>query len=312
MATAEEQQKLLEVLKFTPRTYTVRLWGYGGEYVMGTVDRKIYDYFREHRLSVPDCAWGSSEGIDYESLPEDMMPFPPGSWHDCDNIGHVYGVDRNAGTLQIEDENGEVVYERRLEDLDGCDVMLCTQDEVWIDSQEPGTVVYFGSTSDKGEFFEGKIELRAPFDPEKLCMNMCEFDGNDIVTGVSYDDEEIDNYGGSTNGKGSDHAFYIAGSNQHNGKGYERYRDMDDIEYDLTDWFSAKVKPERTGLYEAETKTGHQYRIEWTGEIWKNTWGDEEVKIKRWRGVAYDPDEHFLRKELDNIVLEYHNGNLDS
>ena len=41
-----EQQKLIEVLKFTPRTYKIQLWGYGGEYVMGTVDRKIYDYFK--------------------------------------------------------------------------------------------------------------------------------------------------------------------------------------------------------------------------------------------------------------------------
>ena len=43
MATITEQEKLIEVLKFTPRTYKIQLWGYGGEYIMGTVDRKIYD-----------------------------------------------------------------------------------------------------------------------------------------------------------------------------------------------------------------------------------------------------------------------------
>ena len=58
MATIQEQEKLIEVLKFTPRTYKIRLWGYGGEYIMGNVDRKIYDYFRQRRLSVTDYEIG--------------------------------------------------------------------------------------------------------------------------------------------------------------------------------------------------------------------------------------------------------------
>ena len=39
MATIDEQEKLIAHLKFTPRTYKIQLWGYGGEYVMGTVPR---------------------------------------------------------------------------------------------------------------------------------------------------------------------------------------------------------------------------------------------------------------------------------
>ncbi len=301
MSTVKDQEHLLEVLKFTPRTYKIELWGYGGEYVMGTVDRKIYDYFRQHRLSVPDYAWGGDE---FEQVPEDMRPFEPGSYYDCDNIGHVNGVDISAGTMQITDENGNVVYERELSDLDGCDVQLSTCDEVWIDSEPRGTVVYFGHTSDKGSFFEADIELREPFDPEKLLINISDFDGNEIVVGIEYDGEELDNYGGNTNGKGSDHAFYIAGSNT--GKGYERYRDMDDIKYGVTDWFPAKTKPVREGKYEVKTKEGHEYHAVFNGKNWHNEWSpNEELKISKWRGVAYDPDEHFIREELDNIVLEY-------
>lgn len=303
MATTDEKEKLIEVLKFTPRTYTLRLWGYGGEHVMGTVKREVYDYFRKHRLSVPDCAWGSDDPVNYEELPEDMMPFMPGSYYDCSDVGQAYGVDMNAGTLQVEDENGNVIYERSLDSLDGCDVQLSTTEEVWIDSQPPGTVVFYGYTSDKGEFFEGNIELTAPFDPEKLCLNICDIDANEIVTSVYYDDEEIDNFGGNTNGKGSDFAFYVAGSNS--GSGYERYRDMDDIKYDLTDWFPSDVNPVRIGKYEAQIESGHQYHVEWTGEQWQNDWNEESVNVVRWRGVAYDPDEHFLRDELDQIVLDH-------
>ena len=300
MSTTEEQEKLLQVLKFTPRTYKIQLWGYGGEHVMGTVDRKVYDYFKEHRLSVPDYAWGGYDG----EVPEDMQPFAPGSWFDCDDMGHVNGVDMSAGHLQILDENENIVYERELSSLDGCDEQLSTIEEVWIDEKDPGTVVFYGYTSDKGTFFEANIELRQPFDPEKLLIQISDFDSNEIVVGAEYDGEELDNYGGDTNGKGSEYAFYIAGSNQ--GKGYERYRDMDDIVYGLTNWFPAKTVPVRQGKYEVKTKDGHEYHAMFNGRNWHNEWSpDEELKIVKWRGVAYDPDEHFLREALDRIVLEH-------
>ena len=118
MATITEQEKLIEVLKFTPRTYKIQMWGYGGEYVMGTVDRKIYDYFRYRRLDLSDFAWDSDYAED-NNIPEDMWPFTPGSYYDCDDMCHEHGVDRNAGTLQILDENEKVVYEKRLEDISG-------------------------------------------------------------------------------------------------------------------------------------------------------------------------------------------------
>ena len=303
MATQEEKDKLVEVLKFTPRTYKIRLWGYGGEYVMGTVDRKIYDYFRRRRLSVPDYAW-NSDYADKQNIPEDMQPFYSGQYYDCDDLGHVYGVDRSAGTLQIDDENGNTVYERKLDDLDGCDVELCYDEEVWIDMAPKGTVVYFGYSSDKGTFFESDIELTMPFDPEKLSLKISDFDGNDIITGVNYDSVELDNWGGDTNGKGSDHAFYIAGSNT--GSGWERYRDMDDIKYTLTEWFPKKVNPVREGKYEIDAGKGYQYHAVWNGNFWHTEWDEETpLKIKQWRGIAYDPDEQFLRDELDQLAVQF-------
>ena len=289
-----EQQKLIEVLKFTPRTYKIQLWGYGGEYVMGTVDRKIYDYFKQRRLDVSDFAW-DSDYADEHNIPEDMWPFTPGSWYECDDMGHVHGVDRNAGTIQIENENGDTVIERSLEDIDGCDIGLCCGDEVWIDSKDPGTVVFIGSSNEKGTFFEGEINLTAPFDQEKLIINYDEFDGNDVVSSIEYDGEEIENWGANSNGKSSDFGFYIAGS-QKDGK-WERYKNMDDIDYPMTDWFPKKIKPSREGIYEIMTsgKNGYQHQAKWTGSRWISAWQEdspevEELKIKEWRGLSIDPD----------------------
>ena len=48
MATKDiTAEQLIEVLKFTPRTYKISMWGYGGEKVMGTVDPKVWEQIKD-------------------------------------------------------------------------------------------------------------------------------------------------------------------------------------------------------------------------------------------------------------------------
>jgi len=302
MATVKEHEKLIEVLKFTPRTYKIHLWGYGGEYIMGSVDRKIYDYFRHRRLDLSEFAW-QSDYAEENNIPEEMWPFTPGSYYDCDNICHEHGVDRNAGTVQIDDENGDTIYEKRLEDITGYEDNDGNPEpewgggeEYWIGMNPVGTVVFFGVSSEKGTFFEGEIELKQPFDITKLELGYDEIDGCDIINSVKYDGEQIDNWGGDTNGKGSEFGLYlIKDSNT-----WEKYATMDDIEYEMTEWFPKKVKPVHVGQYMIKTagKNSWEHRGLWTGSNWVNSWTVEEdyddpdkiIKIKEWRGLAQDPD----------------------
>ncbi len=300
MATLEQKQELIDVLKFTPRTYKICMWGYGGETVMGTVDRAIYDYFKHRRLDLSDFAW-DSDYADEHDIPEDMWPFPPGSWYECDGMGHAHGVSRNAGTLQIEDENGETVYEKSFDDItgggeDGEPEWACN-DEVWIGSKEDGTVVFIGRSNEKGTFFEGEIPLTQPFDITKLELGYDEIDGEEIINSVYYDGEEVENWGGNTDGKSSDFGMYIAGSQKHNNGKWEKYTNMDDIVYEMTEWFPKKIKPAREGIYMIKTpgKNSFAHQAKWTGTRWISSWGDdtpetEELKIKEWQGLAKDPD----------------------
>lgn len=296
-----DHDKLIEVLKFTPRTYKIQMWGYGGEIAMGTVDRKVYDYFKKRRLNVSDFAWDSDYAEEH-NIPEDMQPFSPGSWYDCDHIAHVNGVSLDAGTIQIIDEQDQVIYERSLEDCDGGDDSpeLSNFDEQWIGANAPGTVVFIGRSNEKGTFFEGEIPLTAPFDITKLTLSYDEIDGEPIVNSVTYDGEDIDNYGGSTDGKSSDFGFYLVKDSN----SWETYRNMDDIEYPLTDWFPKKVKPVREGVYEIRTpgKNGYTHQAKWTGLRWISSWQEDtsdtdEVKIKEWRGIAEDPDAVLVEAE---------------
>jgi len=328
MATIEEQEKLIEVLKFTPRTYKITMWGYGGEKVMGTVDRGIYDYFKRRRLDLSDYCWDSDYAKD-NNIPEEMQPFPAGSWYEGDDMAHAHGVSRNAGTLQIEDENGEVIFERRIEDLSGWggddeenpEPEFGGGEEVWIDMKPAGTVVFIGNSNEKGTFFEGEIPLKQPFDISKLTLHYDEIDGEELVNRVEYDDEDIENWGGSTDGKSSDFGMYIAGSRNEKGN-WEKYSNMDDIEYEMTPWFLKKIKPVREGVYMVKTagKNSYTHQAKWTGEKWTSTWNDDdEIKIKEWQGLAADPDADVvwdpaaeLQKIIDNFDVAAHVTNTDN
>jgi hypothetical protein len=298
MATLEQKEALMQTLKWTPRTYKISMWGYGGEKTMGTVDRKIYDYFKQRRLDLSDYAW-DCDYADENEIPDEMQPFPAGSWYECDDMAHAHGVSRNAGTLQIEDENGNVIYERSLEDISGGDddePEWSCNDEVWIDEKPAGTIVFIGNSNEKGTFFEADLPLTMPFDITKLTLNYDEIDGEELVNGVEYDGEDIDNWGGNTDGKSSDFGFYVAHSQKETGK-WEKYTTMDDIEYPMTDWFPKKVKPVREGNYMIKTsgKNSYTHQAKWTGSRWISAWGEdtpetEELKIKEWQGLAIDPN----------------------
>ena len=298
-----EKQKLIEVLKFTPRTYKIQMWGYGGEKVMGTVDKKVWDYCNDNQVDLSEIAWGDEDTVQEEmGLDLDMLPFTPGQWYECDSMGHIHGVSRDAGTIQIEDENGDTVLERSLDSIDGTDIGLCCNDEVWAGSKPKGTVVFIGSSNEKGTFFEGEIELRAPFELEKLELNYDEFDGEDIISSVYYDGEEIENWGGSTDGKSSDMNMVLITDDQGN---WERYSPEEKdwghppLGTSPSSWESspkfkfAKVKPTLEGWYSCVWKnygTTHG-TLYWNGADFGD-WEYGQFKpvsgVDTWQGYNWD------------------------
>jgi hypothetical protein len=321
MATNKEKQELVEILKFTPRTYNIYIGGYGGESYAGTVDRATYDYFKQHKIDIEEYAtdWNDK----FNDVPSELMPFSPGSPYDCDNLFHASGAElSDSNEIEIRDENGDqhwscVAGLNELEDAGvtvnqsgGCDF----EDELPEDA-----IVFWGGQGEKGTFFDGEFELRAPFDPKLLTVNYENCDGWWIISSVEYDGEEIDGTGGySTTGKWAESKWILP-------EGEEPYDpvsrdDNDDNDNDeetewpesacdseseeetvasmpeapTTNWFPVGVKPVRTGEYEVDLGKlvawpfSRIVRAEWTGRKWQTIDG-EKVKIEAWRGLAIDP-----------------------
>ena len=310
MATKKEKEQLIDTLKFTPRTYKIFMWGYGGEKVMGTVDPKVWDYCMANMVNLSDVAWSDEDTVrDDMQLDPDMLPFPPGSWYECDDMAHVSGVNRNAGTLQIDDEHGTTVFQKTLEDITGFEddngnpePEWSCNDEVWIGSKPKGTVVFIGTSNEKGTFFEAELPLTAPFDISKLTLCYDEIDGEEIVNSVTYDGEDIENWGGSTDGKSSDFAMVRVTDDDGN---WERY-DPEDKDWGhpasgpspstwekSPDFKFKKHKPVYPGWYSAVWSSwGTTYgTLYWNGTEfgeWEYGKFKPQPGVDRWSGYNWD------------------------
>jgi hypothetical protein len=312
MATKKQKQELIEILKFTPQQVKVTIYAYGGECYMGKVDRKIYDYFKEHRIDMDEYA--SDWDDKFSFVPDEMRPFPPGSPYECDSMCHAGGPEvSDTNIIEVTNEHGDIIWSspfgiNELEDQ-GVDV------EEWetaiIDDEPEGTVIFWGGQGEKGTCFGSDFELKAPFDPKKLKISYSNCDGWWICNGVSYDDEELDNHDLSTTGKWGENKWVIVGGEEvyegvsrddideeeleEDSKEWNAEEELNKIvqEHLLTDWFDKDIKPTIKGNYEAvidaEWPLSGMRMIEWTGRNWKED--GKKISIKQWRGLKFDPKE---------------------
>jgi hypothetical protein len=210
----KEQEQLIAVLKFTPRTYTLMLSGYGGEIVLGSVPREQYQYFVDNEIDLEEFAWDEDCATE---VPEDMRPFEPGCWHECSDVAHESGCElSDSNYITVTDENGEQHWQSNLGhstltdagiEVDESDEYLCSDRE-----DRVNTVGFVGQSTEKGCFFDGELALTEPFDPAKLAISYSDIEGWSLISGVTYDGVDIEGHDGySTNGKGSEFKFYDTG-----------------------------------------------------------------------------------------------------
>jgi hypothetical protein len=209
MATLAEKEALVAMLKFTPVTYKIEIYGYGGEICMGRVSRASYDYFQENDLSLDEYAGDWDNELE---VPEEFQPFAPGEWSDCDDIAHESGatVD-DCSRVVVYDEAGQQVWERSLSDseLYESEILECAGETYVSERLQPGEVCVMTESTEKGEFFAGDIHLTEPFDPSKLKLWYNDVEGWEMCSAVTYADEDIINDGGGTTGKGFECRFIV-------------------------------------------------------------------------------------------------------
>lgn len=238
MATEQEKEELMETLKFTPRKYRVDIWGYGGEIYWGAVDRKIYDFFKDKKINIDQYA-GSWNDTIWEDIPSDMRPFDPGAPYDISGVHESGCTFDGSSTIVVSDELGNEVWRSSLDysDLESNGVGIECTSENYLSEYDVGTVVFYGAQGEKGTFFGGEFELRAPFNPELLKINFQDLEGWELVWGVEYNGEEIESYDYDTSGKWGENKWIIVGGEEvYEGvdRDEESYEDTSDDNEEIT------------------------------------------------------------------------------
>lgn len=169
--------------------YNISISGYGAEITIGTLSEQEIQIIKENNLEK-----SLSEIISDENLGK--------SWYDLDDKYHNYGVG-DVFTIIVEDENQEVIYNFN-EDILHSDTGIFEYNDKSVDTKEPVIMCISG---EKGVFFESFIEIDEFFDLSKLKIQVDEEVGINnfcygmMISKVFYDGEELDNWGGSTDGK---------------------------------------------------------------------------------------------------------------
>ena len=188
--------------------YKIEIGGRGGEVVIGTVQSDFYNLVQENEIDFDDYSWNNDffeENEDVE-IPEEIRPFEPGDWFEHDDLGHNNGPSVDDCYITITDENDTVIHDSltldQFYDL-GADSEQ-TEEIYPQEILENGDVYFIGQSFEKGHFLSFECEDEA-FDPKKLVLTTGDYDGWELVTGLTYAGESLDDLGdSSTDGKGSE------------------------------------------------------------------------------------------------------------
>jgi hypothetical protein len=211
MATKKQKEDLIEALKAEPRIYEIILSGYGGEIVLGRITKEQYEYWSAREDFDEHCNDWDNE----IEIPEEARIVRDGSWHELDDLYHENGCEfSNMNYITVIDKaTNKTVFESSLGydalEKEGIDLDGIASDEYYVRYDSDADYAFLGQSVEKGTFFTGEVEVIGKFDPRKLSFSHIDVEGWDIINGVSYASEIVDDTGGySTTGKSLDFKIF--------------------------------------------------------------------------------------------------------
>lgn len=174
--------------------FTIDISGYGAELTIGRLTEEQVENIKNHQEELNEIIF------DDEAI--------GGFWAEIDDVYHNFNVG-DVFTITVSDEDGNEIHRYTDEDIiynDESPINVEYEDK-YFTVEEPCLVCCSG---EKGSFFEAQIEADE-FDLSKLQIIIHEDAGledcyvyGNMIGKILYDGEELDNYGGSTDGKSFD------------------------------------------------------------------------------------------------------------
>lgn len=171
--------------------YTISLYGKGNELTIGSVKKETWDYIQEE-FGGDESKY--LEALDNGDVPEEHM-LASESWnmYECDDLWHHEGCWSSWYRVEVEDEDGNVVFSFTNDNVDELNIKTETE---YMSIDDDHKYIALWTSMEKGRYLVGKFETEK-FLPEglKIKYSRVYFASDsmydEIVTGFDYFDSEI-------------------------------------------------------------------------------------------------------------------------
>ena len=181
--------------KLKKYTYSVEVTGSGGERKSSAITKKTYEFFTNDN----DLLISHVHDDNNENIPEDVMIGP---WYDAGDFfeSSCYSFGDSSLTLDIEDKTIEIPLDEKT--LKKMGVKLIRTKKDFKDDVKKGERGYFflGEIAEKGTT-SSELVIDHPFNPKKLKVETCNFNGWETINSITYEEHDIDCYMGDSTHK---------------------------------------------------------------------------------------------------------------
>jgi hypothetical protein len=203
------------------RYYRILIQGYGGEQCFGSLTKEQYDFWKdmeeEHIISHMIDPY---EEDDANPIFDDTDPRWIGEYYEKEDIMHLNATALDTAYITIDEYDGAEYNSKHVKDiLDPTDWSelfnkyeeQCIEDNItyeWVNFPKDYPevkYVFYGASIDKGCFGDYTLELPDDEEFDFMKLKWCQTEtpnGEDFIELLSYGEQDLDNCGGDTNGKG--------------------------------------------------------------------------------------------------------------
>jgi hypothetical protein len=197
------------------RHYTITLSGRGSDRGVGELTPAQFEYWSQREDQLSEALNDNFDYDEAETPPEARLPYE--YYNEYTDVGFWTGPDSECHIEITGPNSDEVLFSGSLQDFvershgdDWADAVEETEEFYFNnDCMKPGYYVYWAQGG-KGTYWSGTLVVPASseFDPRLLKFQTVDFNGNSIITSVSYNDQDIDYDGGDNWGKWDEYEVF--------------------------------------------------------------------------------------------------------
>jgi len=208
--TEENVEKIIIPIIYPAGTYKIELAGRGSDRGFSKITKTQYDYWKDKTENLHQALTGDIDEID-EDIPKKAR-FGH-DYYELTDIGFYSGPDTDCW-IEIKDNNNSIIlmeqlgnYLDKIHSEDDYYEHFAIQNEFYLENDVKSGYYLWWVQGGKGVYFEGEVVVPEGefFDPRHLYFYYDEVEGQELITKVTYKDEELENWGGSWSGKYADY-----------------------------------------------------------------------------------------------------------